>query len=69
MIGTFFKYLAIGIVAIIGLKIALGIAIGLFQLALFIVPIAVVGFVVVKVMSGGKKEPQISEADRKWLES
>ena len=69
MVGTFFKYLIIGVVAIFALKIALGIAIGLLTIAAFVVPIAVVGYVVVRLMGGGKKEKQISEADRRWLES
>lgn len=69
MIGSFFKYLIIGVVAIFALKIALGLAIGLLTLAAFVVPIAVVGYVIVKIVGGGKKEKQISDADRRWLES
>jgi hypothetical protein len=70
MIVSFFKYLVIGICAIIALKIALGLAIGLLTLAAFIVPVAVVGYIIVKVVGGNKKDDrQISEADRRWLNS
>jgi len=70
MIGTFFKYLVIGIVALVALKIAVGLALGLLAIAAIMVPVAVLGYVVYKVVGGGKKDThQISEADRKWLES
>ena len=67
--ATFFKYLVIGIAAIFALKIAIGILGFVFGLAMVAVPLALVGFVVYKIFGGGNKEKQLSEADRKWLES
>jgi hypothetical protein len=68
-VATFFKYLVIGICALFALKIAIGILGFVFGLAMVAVPLAVVGFVVYKIFGGGKAEKQISEADRKWLNS
>lgn len=69
MVASFFKYLVIGIVAIVALKLAFSLAIGLLAIAAIAVPIAVVGYIVVRVVGGGKKGRQISDADRKWLNS
>ena len=69
MIGSFFEYLVIGVVAIIALRLAIGLAFGLLTIAAVVVPVALVGYVIYRVAGGKKKEPQISEADRKWLES
>lgn len=70
MIANIFKYLVIGIVAIIALKIALGLAFGLLGIAVMCLPLLLVGFVVYKVIGPKKpKTPEISEADRRWLES
>lgn len=68
MIGTFFKYLVIGIVALVALKLALGLAMGLLGLAIAAIPLVLIGYVVYKLV-GPKQPPQISEADRKWLDS
>lgn len=70
----FFKYLIIGIAAIIGIGIGLsvlGLAFGLAMLAIKIGVVVLIGYGVVHLLTGRKKRetPQISEADRKWLES
>lgn len=68
-----FKYLVLGIAACIaiGLGLAvLGLAVGLATLAIKIGVVVLIGYGVVRLLGGGKKSsPQISEADRKWLES
>jgi hypothetical protein len=73
MIGKFFKFIGIGILAIIGLGIALsilGVAIGLAVLAVKLGVIAAIGYGVYKLVGGGKpKPPEISAEDRKWLNS
>jgi uncharacterized membrane protein required for colicin V production len=68
MVASFFKYLVIGVAALLALKIALGVLGFAFGLAMVAVPFAVIGFVVYKIF-GPKQSKQISEADRKWLES
>lgn len=75
MIGKFFKFVIIGILALIGAGIALsilGLAVGLAVLAIKVAVVGAIGYGVYKVLGGGKKKdrmPEISEADRKWLES
>jgi len=71
MIGKIFKFIVIGFLALIGIGVAfslIGIAIAL---AVKIGVLALIGFGVYKLVGGGKtpKQPEISEADRKWLES
>ena len=66
--ATFFKYLVIGVAALVALKIALGLLGFAFGLAMVALPFAVIGFVVYKIF-GPKQSKQISDADRKWLES
>ncbi|MEX2281176.1 MAG: hypothetical protein WEE89_01685 [Gemmatimonadota bacterium] len=68
MVASFFKYLVIGVAALIALKIALGILGFAFGLAIIAIPFAVIGFVVYKIF-GSKPSKQISDADKKWLES
>jgi O-antigen/teichoic acid export membrane protein len=67
------KYLVIGIAAIVALSLGfavLGLAVGLATLAIKIGVVVLLGYGVVRLLGGGKKRPpQISEADRKWLES
>jgi hypothetical protein len=68
------KYLVMGIAAIIAIGIGLsvlGLAIGLAAFAIKIGVVVLIGYGVVRLLSGRKKHdsPQISEADRKWLES
>ena len=70
----FFKYLAIGVAALIAIGIGmavLGLALSLAVLAIKIGVVVLVGYGVVHLLTGGRKkdEPRISEADRKWLES
>ncbi|MGQ0815508.1 MAG: hypothetical protein ACT4O1_13805 [Gemmatimonadota bacterium] len=74
MIGTIFKYIVIGVLAVVGVGIALsllGIAFGLAMLAIKVGVVVLIGYGVVKLLGGGKKakQPEISEADRRWLES
>jgi hypothetical protein len=69
-----FKYLLMGIAACIaiGLGLAvLGLAFGLAVLAIKIGVVVLIGYGVVRLLGGGKKKSaaQISDADRKWLES
>jgi hypothetical protein len=70
----FFKYLVIGIAACIAIGIGLsvlGLVFGLAALALKIGVVVMIGYGVVYLLKGRKKHdsPQISDADRKWLES
>ena len=72
--GTLFKLLIAGVIGIIALSIALtlvGLAVGLAVVLLKIaIPVAIIGWVAMKVIGHKKpKTPEISEADRKWLES
>jgi hypothetical protein len=70
MIGKIFKFLAIGVLALIGIGVAftlIGIAIAL---AIKVAVIGLVGFGIYKLVGGGKpKPPEISAEDRKWLNS
>jgi hypothetical protein len=71
MIASFFKYLIIGLVALFALKIvlaAIGMAIGLLALAIPLACVAALGYGVYRVLAP-RKAKQISDADRKWLES
>ena len=70
----FFKYLILGIAGLIGISIGfavLGLAVGLAVLAIKVGVVVLIGYGVVKLVGGLKSsdEPQISEADRKWLNS
>jgi Na+-transporting methylmalonyl-CoA/oxaloacetate decarboxylase gamma subunit len=73
MIGKLFKYLLIGVVGLIAIGVglaAVGVAIGLAVLAIKIGVVVAIGYGVVRLLGGRKKKtPEISEADRKWLES
>lgn len=74
MIGKFFKFVVIGILALIGIGVGLtvlGLAFGLAMLAVKVAVVGAIGYGVYKLVGGGKKSrvPEISEADRKWLES
>jgi hypothetical protein len=71
MIASFFKYLIIGLVALFALKIvlaAIGMAIGLLALAIPLAIVAALGYGVYRVLAP-RKAKQISDSDRKWLES
>ena len=70
----FFKYLVMGIVGLIAVALGfavLGLAFGLAMLAIKIGVVVLIGYGVVRLFGGlkPKHEPQLSEADRKWLES
>ena len=70
MIGSFFRFLLIGVLAIVGVGVALavlGIAVSLAMLALKVAAVVGIGYLVVKWL--GPKPRQITESDRKWLES
>lgn len=73
MIGKFFKFIVIGILAIIGISVGLtvlGLAVGLAVLAIKVGVVALVGYGVYRLLGGGKpKPPEISAEDRKWLNS
>jgi hypothetical protein len=70
MIANLFKYLVIGIAAIFAFKLAIAVLGFAFGLAIVAVPCLLIGWVAYKLLGGKKKSsPQISEADRKWLES
>jgi hypothetical protein len=71
MIASFFKYLIIGLVALFALKFvlaAIGLAIGLLALAIPAACVAALGYGVYRLIAP-KKSKQISDADRRWLES
>ena len=75
MILKILKYAVIGIAALIAIGLglaAVGLAIGLAVFALKVGVVVAIGYGVVKLVGAGRsktKEPQISDADRKWLES
>jgi hypothetical protein len=69
MIANFFKYLVIGIAALFALKLAIGLVGFVFGLAMVAIPFALVGYVAYRLLGGKSKSQQISDADRKWLES
>jgi hypothetical protein len=78
MLGAIFKFFFIGILAIAGVGLALGlvgvlfgIAMGLAVLALKLGVVAAIGYGAYRLFRAvaGPKTPQISAEDRKWLES
>jgi hypothetical protein len=69
MVASFFKYLIIGVAALFALKIALGLLGFALGLAMVALPLALIGFVAYKIFGPKQNKPQISDADRKWLES
>ncbi len=80
MFGAILKFFLIGMLAIVGIGIALGVigavfgvAVALAALALKVAVIGLIGYGAVKVFQAvtgrGHKEKQISAEDRKWLES
>ncbi len=69
-----FKYLVIGVAACVAIGLGLtllGLAFGLLTLAIKVGVVVLLGYGVVRLLGGGKKKDsaQISESDRKWLES
>jgi uncharacterized membrane protein len=67
MISSLLTYLIVGFLAIVVLGVTLS-AVGLAVGLLFkVLPLILIGYVAVKFF--GPKRKQISEEDRKWLES
>lgn len=67
MLSSLLMYLVVGFLAIVVLGLtlsAVGVAIGLLFKVL---PLVLIGYVAVKFF--GPKRKQISDADRKWLDS
>ncbi len=79
MLGSIIKFFVIGLLAIAGLGIALGLLGAVFGFAVFLASVllkvgvvAAIGYGAVKLfqaVTGRGKEKQISAEDRKWLES
>ncbi len=79
MLGSIIKFFVIGLLAIAGLGIALGVIGAVFGVAVFLASlllkvgvVAAIGYGAVKLfqaVTGRGKEKQISAEDRKWLES
>lgn len=75
MLTSLLTFLVVGLVAIIGLGIILsiigaifGLAFGVAGFLLFkVAPVVLVGYVVMRFLA--PKSKQLSEADRRWLES
>jgi hypothetical protein len=71
MISSILTFIVVGFIAIVVLGVAMSIIgglIGLASLLLFkIAPLLLVGYVVVRLLR--PKPKQISDEDRKWLES
>jgi hypothetical protein len=72
--GTFFKLIMAGIIGIIAIGVVMavvGMAVGLAILAIKIAIPVLIGVWIFKKVAGPKKPvtPEISDADRKWLES
>jgi hypothetical protein len=73
MISSILRFILIGFLAIVVLGVGMtvvGMALGLASLLLFkVAPLVLIGYVAVRLLGGKKNKQQISEADRKWLES
>lgn len=75
MLSTLLTFFIIGLIAIVGVAIALavvgavfGLAIGLVKFLLFTVgPIVLVGYLVLRFLA--PRQRRLSPADREWLES
>lgn len=75
MLSTVLTFFIIGLIAIVGIAIALavvgavfGLAIGLIKFLLFTVgPIVLVGYLVLRFLA--PRQRRLSRADREWLES
>ncbi|HET9947778.1 MAG TPA: hypothetical protein VFQ22_02515 [Longimicrobiales bacterium] len=74
--GTLLTFFAVGLITLLVAGIVLSIigvvfsiTIGLASFLLFkIAPILLVGWIVVKLVQKASGSPELSEADRKWLE-
>ncbi len=67
------KYLILGLLAIVALTVVLkvvGVVVGIgFALLITVGPILLVGYGVSRLLGHKKRVPEISEEDRRWLES
>jgi hypothetical protein len=76
MISSLVTFLLVGLVALVVVGVVLsvvgavfGLALGLAGFLLFkVAPIVLIGYVVLRLLGRGKRK-QISDADRRWLES
>lgn len=69
MISSVLTYLVVGFIAIVVLGLtlsAVGVAIGLLFKVL---PLILIGYVAVKFFGPKKRHKEISDEDRRWLES
>lgn len=69
MISSLLTYLVVGFLAIVVLGLTLsvvGVAIGLLFKVL---PLVLIGYVAVRFFGPKRRQKEISEEDRKWLES
>ena len=71
MIVNFFKFIVVGVLALIGIGVAFTLIGFAISLAIKVGILAAIGYGVYRLLGGGGKSsaPEISEADRKWLES
>jgi hypothetical protein len=73
MISSFLRFLVIGFLAIVVLGVAMsviGLAVGLASFLLFkVAPVVLIGYLAVRFLSPRRKRDELSEADRKWLQS
>ncbi len=75
MISSLLTFLIVGILALVGISVALalvgavfGLALGLAKFLLFTVgPVLLVGYVVMRLLAPRSK--RLSRSDREWLES
>lgn len=75
MISSILTYLIVGLIAVVGISIALavlgavfGLALGLAKFLLFTVgPILLIGYVVTRLLA--PRGRRLSKAERDWLES
>lgn len=75
MLSTLLTFFVVGLIAVVGLSIALalvgavfGLAFGLAKFLLFTVaPIALIGYVLLRFLA--PRSRRLTRADREWLES
>lgn len=75
MLSSLLTIFVVGLVALVGISLALalvgavfGLALGLAKFLLFTVgPVLLVGYVVMRLL--GSKQRRLTRADREWLES
>ncbi|MDX1675303.1 MAG: hypothetical protein R3314_10955 [Longimicrobiales bacterium] len=75
MISSILTYLVVGLIAVVGISLALalvgavfGLALGLAKFLLFTIgPILLIGYVVVRLLA--PRSQRLSKAEKDWLES